>query len=504
MVDVLYSLVDANERFNHLILDSLYIHNLNMVNMTIKSYYDRIFSIDKHVLDRICKKILPRMYHQVNELIVEQYSMKRILHTVNYPQLYSLSLINFQAKRLLKYLTDDSILREVLTEQITNLKIDIQDAQSTKGRIIGSDIFVLILSLCKRLTNLNFCHMYHYRRLPFCIFNYVRSTHCMSSTLTNLKICVINFGDCLYLLDGRLDCLSTLIIHVNRIYCPSSIIQKTEKLPKLKCFSLSSVEYTRRYDDEIIPLLRRMINLEELTLLLPVLRFDSTYIDGIHLHDQILIYMPQLNKFTFSINTLVVNMNAKIDLPSHEDIQRSFIEKKYGQVGSYVDNVSTKIEGSCHVYSLPFQFEYFLHLNNCFQGGMFDKVLYLFMTGVDSFEHELFKIVSQDFPLLRHLYIENDQPQKNKQHSSTLNIFPHLLLLDLFLAHLDYAEQFLNDKNTYMPHLLNLNIKYKSLVMITNNFNNDAQRLNCTNLKKLTLDQAFVRPENFCQYFPLL
>ncbi|CAF4456696.1 unnamed protein product, partial [Rotaria sp. Silwood2] len=381
MVDVLYSLVDANERFNHLILDSLYIHNLNMVNMTIKSYYDRIFSIDKHVLDRICKKILPRMYHQVNELIVEQYSMKRILHTVNYPQLYSLSLINFQAKRLLKYLTDDSILREVLTEQITNLKIDIQDAQSTKGRIIGSDIFVLILSLCKRLTNLNFCHMYHYRRLPFCIFNYVRSTHCMSSTLTNLKICVINFGDCLYLLDGRLDCLSTLIIHVNRIYCPSSIIQKTEKLPKLKCFSLSSVEYTRRYDDEIIPLLRRMINLEELTLLLPVLRFDSTYIDGIHLHDQILIYMPQLNKFTFSINTLVVNMNAKIDLPSHEDIQRSFIEKKYGQVGSYVDNVSTKIEGSCHVYSLPFQFEYFLHLNNCFQGGMFDKVLYLFMTG---------------------------------------------------------------------------------------------------------------------------
>jgi hypothetical protein len=51
------------------------------------------------------KKILPRIHHQVNELTVEQYSMKRILHTVNYPQLYSLSLINFQTKRLLKYLT---------------------------------------------------------------------------------------------------------------------------------------------------------------------------------------------------------------------------------------------------------------------------------------------------------------------------------------------------------------------------------------------------------------
>jgi hypothetical protein len=105
MIDVFYSVVDVNERLNHLILDSVYTRNLNMVNITMKSFYDRTFSIDTHVLDRICKKVLPRIHHQVNELTVEQYSMKRILHTVNYPQLYSLSLINFQAKRLLKCLT---------------------------------------------------------------------------------------------------------------------------------------------------------------------------------------------------------------------------------------------------------------------------------------------------------------------------------------------------------------------------------------------------------------
>ncbi len=268
---------------------------------------------------------------------------------------------------------------------------------------------------------------------------------------------------------------------------------------------MTSIEYTIKYDDEIIPLLHRMINLEELTLFLSVMRIDSTYIDGIQLHDQILIYMPQLNKFTFNINTAVVNMNARIDLSSHEDVQRSFIRKGYGQVGSYVYTASAETEGRSHVYSLPYQFECFIHLNNSFQRGMFDKVLYLVMTDdTRSFEHEFFNIISQDFPLLKRLGIDNDQAQKNKQHSSILNIFPHLILLNLFRAHTDYAEEFLYDKNTYMPRLLNLSIEYKSLVTVTNNFNNDAARLNCAKLTRLDLDEPFVRPENFNQYFPLL
>jgi hypothetical protein len=89
---------------------------------------------------------------------------------------------------------------------------------------------------------------------------------------------------------------------------------------------LISVVHTSRYDDRIIPLLRRMINLEELS----VLRADSTYIDGIQLHDQILIYTPRLNEFTFSINTSVSNDKVRIDFPSNECMQRSFIGKGYG------------------------------------------------------------------------------------------------------------------------------------------------------------------------------
>ena len=106
MVDVLYSLVDVNQRFDRLVLDSLYIRDLDMTTiMNINSLYDQTSSIDTQVLSRICEKILPRIHHQVNKLTVEQYSMKQILLTANYPQLYSLSLINFQEEILYQYLT---------------------------------------------------------------------------------------------------------------------------------------------------------------------------------------------------------------------------------------------------------------------------------------------------------------------------------------------------------------------------------------------------------------
>ena len=106
MVDVLYSLVDVNERFDHLVLHSSYIHNLNIIDMTtINSCFDGIFIIHNHVLNRICEKILPRIHLQIKELTVDQHSIQRILCIVHYPQLYSLSLVNFREKWLFQYLT---------------------------------------------------------------------------------------------------------------------------------------------------------------------------------------------------------------------------------------------------------------------------------------------------------------------------------------------------------------------------------------------------------------
>ncbi|CAF4402070.1 unnamed protein product [Rotaria magnacalcarata] len=166
VVDVLYSLVNVTQRFDQLILEPFYTHSLDMTSMTMKSYFDRIYSIDSQLLDRICQNILPRIHRQVHELIVEQHSMAQ-----------------------------DKTTPPPLPENL-------------------STIFVLILSLCKGLIELNFCQFYH--RSTACTFE-LSSTNWKSSTLTVLKITLKSFDDCLYLLDGRLNCLSTLITYVKEI-----------------------------------------------------------------------------------------------------------------------------------------------------------------------------------------------------------------------------------------------------------------------------------------------
>lgn len=245
-----------------------------------------------------------------------------------------------------------------------------------------------------------------------------------------------------------------------------------------------------------------MSDLEELTLYLSIVRTESTYIDGTHLSDEILIHMPQLNKFIFNINTVVLNKNISVALPSNNDIQRSFIRRGYQQVGSYIHNISRKKESICHIYSLPYEFDHFLHLNSHFPGGMFDKVRCVIMSDGNPFEHELFQVVSRSFPCLQTLTVLNYQPQQKKKHSSPVVTFPHLISLNLRMANVDYAEQFLCETKTSLPSLLSLTIRYKLLKMATNNFTNDTTRFNCARLRSLVIHGSYVPPDNFHSYFP--
>jgi hypothetical protein len=235
------------------------------------------------------------------------------------------------------------------------------------------------------------------------------------------------------------------------------------------------------------------------------MRTESTYIDGNQLYDEVLKYMPRLNKFVFSIHTHIINDDIRIDLPSNDDIRNSFIKRGFQSIDICADDKLINNTGNCHVYSLPYQFHDFLFMNSCFQGGKFDKVRFLSMFDERSFEHELFKIISQDFPFLQQLHICNDQPQKNEQHhSSTLITFNHLFELNLFSVHNDYVIQFLSDRNTRLPCLTNLIIGYKLLITVTKNFTNDSTRLNCSKIKSLITHELIVRPEKFDSYFPSL
>ncbi|CAF3425536.1 unnamed protein product [Rotaria sp. Silwood2] len=500
MIDVFYSLVGVHQRFDRLALDSLYIHHLDFV---MKPLFDRNSPVDNQLLDRIYTKILPRIHHKVNKLTLEPLSIECVLNTVHYPQLHSISFVNFHYETLLRHLQGDTIVR-LLTDQITHLDIYICEKTTEMSEKNELSILVFILSMGKHLNDLIYNQWLSESAIRILPLNLL-SKSLKSSSLTKLRIEVNAFDECLYLLDGRLECLSTLIIYICEITNSSSNTNNTKTLPKLKCFSLASNWYTYCYDNEIVSLLRRMLNLEELTLFLSVIRTESTYINGKQLNDEVLIHIPRLNKFTFNIHTHVINNNIKIDLPSNDDIRNSFIKIGYQQVDSFADDKLVNNRGNCHVYSLPYQFRNFMFMNSAFQGGGFDKVRCLIMFDRRPFEYELFKIISRDFPFLENLTLRNSEPQQNKQQQSSIFItFVHLVELDLHSIHIDYVVQFLSDRNILLPRLKNLYIDYEPLITVTNHFTNDATRLNCAKIEQLFIKEPFVRPENFQSYFPLL
>jgi hypothetical protein len=247
-----------------------------------------------------------------------------------------------------------------------------------------------------------------------------------------------------------------------------------------------------------------MLNLEEMTLFLSIVRTESTYIDGKQLYDEVLIHMPRLKKFIFSIHTYITNYDTRIDLPSNNDIRNTFIERGYQQVDSFAHDKLTNNRANCHVYSLPYPFKDFVYMTSSFRGGQFNKVKHLAMCDRNPFEHDFFKIISRDFPFLQILSITNVESQRNKQPSSTLITFNHLWSLSLQYVHIDYAVQFLSNRNIHVPRLTNISIRYETLSTVTNNFTNDATRLTCSKIEYLHTYGLFVRPENFHLYFSLL
>jgi hypothetical protein len=63
-IDVFYSLVDINKRFDQLSVDPVYIRHLDMTVMIMKSFFVDTFSLDNRIPSRICPNILPQIDSQ--------------------------------------------------------------------------------------------------------------------------------------------------------------------------------------------------------------------------------------------------------------------------------------------------------------------------------------------------------------------------------------------------------------------------------------------------------
>jgi hypothetical protein len=260
------------------------------------------------------------------------------------------------------------------------------------------------------------------------------------------------------------------------------------------------------YDDRVVPLVHRMSQLKKLTLYLRI-RERSIFIDGSHLHNDILIHLSRLQSFTFYVSTANRTKNI-IRRLSNDDVQQSFTYKGYQQASCILSNFNGTLR-LCHVFSLPFQFEHLTRIANKFPSIVFNYVTCLEVYDLVPFKHEFFIRIARAFPVLKNLSIMNLIPQNNRyfnnnNHSYTIIEYPHPVSLDITFVHSDYIQQFLMETKTYLPRLNELKICYVGLEFVTENFTRDVTRRNCANVKQLITEHRSVYPREVYSYFPLL
>jgi len=280
----------------------------------------------------------------------------------------------------------------------------------------------------------------------------------------------------------------------------------------LKCFSLTTFScLCDIYDTQILPLVRRMVNLEELTLYIKI-EYRTTVIDGIHIYNEILVHLPRLHIFNFCIS-INIHMDYFVHYLSQNDIQQTFSKIKHQKM-DYIVNYRHDI-AICHVFSLPFMFDYLEPIGNTFPSIIFNHVTKLTVYDKVPFRHEYFHRIAWSFPLLKHLWVINYEPQSSKLDKLNSNYnqlysivkYPYLISLRLDTAYIHYIDQFLNETKTHLPCLTKLRIDYNGLTMVTRYFRNHRTRLNCSKVKQLIIHPTVTsikRSKNFNLHFPLL
>ncbi|CAF1204222.1 unnamed protein product [Rotaria sordida] len=206
-------------------------------------------------------------------------------------------------------------------------------------------------------------------RLSFC---FIRPT-VISINLLEFHVCLKTFYDCLYLLDGDFNQVRILYVDVGVINFMKRSVNNTEKLANLKSFWLHCKSKIFVYDELVVPFLHRIFYNE-------------------------------------------------INLPSNEDIQKTFKDFKDKQIIYWSDYFPKEKKGYCRIYSYPYTLKYYHDITNHFSGGVFKYVRKVSLFDERPFQHEFFLRIEKSFPLMEELTVCNEKRQINKEFRKSLNI----------------------------------------------------------------------------------
>jgi hypothetical protein len=148
------------------------------------------------------------------------------------------------------------------------------------------------------------------------------------------------------------------------------------------------------------------------------------------------------------------------------------------------------------------------NISNNFPGGLFQCVRTISLFDERPFEHEFFVKLSQAFPFLRILRLENFQAQKEKSNDDNQHLpiieYPHITKLSLLDGHDDYIEQFLFRSKALLPNYISISVHYDSLQRVTNHFTRDQTKINSAQIRDFFLPDRKDLSKDFKQYFPNL
>jgi len=227
-----------------------------------------------------------------------------------------------------------------------------------------------------------------------------------------------------------------------------------------------------------------MLNLEELRLYF--VTHNTSIIDGNKLEMNIINNMTKLKEFKFDIRS-IIRFNNQLNLPSIEDIQKTFIKFKNDHIISSIDYFPKLNQFHCHSYSYPYTQIYYDNISNNFSGGFFQCVHKISLFDERPFEHEFFLRLAQSFPFMKELVLHNRQQQKNENQQWSIIEYLHITVLDLVQTHDNYVEQFLNNAKSCLRNYIHLHVDYNTLKRVTENFTSDVTRINCSKIKWLIL-----------------
>ncbi|CAF4982100.1 unnamed protein product [Rotaria sp. Silwood1] len=327
------------------------------------------------------------------------------------------------------------------------------------------------------------------------------------SLFCELHVTVSDIKECLCILDGRFDQLRILYV-IFYTTCYMNIEHKEKPLPNLRIFSLWCKDKIYDFEKSVVPLLRRMLNLEELDLNIIVQCYEKL-IDGETLKKDIVIYMPQLYKFTFNICSIIYHRN-QTNFPLNEHIQKTFQYFPNNEIITCIDHFQEKAYSQCHIYSYPYKWEVYNNITNNFRGRLFMSVTEVLLYDEHSFEYEFFLRISKSFPFMRELTINNRKAQNKKQFMKSNNDdqilpiieYPNLQRLDLSDTHDDYVELFLFDTKIFLANDLHVCAHYQSLKTVTYYFTRYTTGSNCVKLAALYVDEMDQINEHIKNYFP--